>query len=348
MLATAAPAQAADQIALIAPDAPSPLIAEATIRVAAELRSAGFLVVEHHASGWDAADSDVFVGTVELIQADTHRIQILTSARHNDGSLQQDADPADPLTTAEVIAVRAVESLRAVLLQAVRNRTLPQEDLTPAVQTFTGQDDPPAPTSPPPRLAPIPPPKTVASPKRPTAPTPRQLSALLSVSPTFVSLGDDAASGALEARALLDFGGPSVGIVVEGTVLPYRTRSADGTVTVRHFSILFLPGWIFSSARRTLQFHLGACAGLSQMYFDAKTSPTRSATDASHSSLLLQGDLALARIWRNGFGAQIFGRFGSLLDVPHIRGPAMQKTLGRPYVSVGVGAVYRFPQGSPP
>src|SRR5690606_24466622 len=110
-----------------------------------------------------------------------------------------------------------------------------------------------------------------------------------------------------------------------GSLLPHRAQTSEGQLVVRHVSLLVRPGWAFTSAR-SFELHLGVCAGLALMFLDATGNSSTTSYDATHASFLMQGDLALARFWQNGWGALLSGRGGALVVAPNVDGESSQTT----------------------
>jgi hypothetical protein len=149
-------------------------------------------------------------------------------------------------------------------------------------------------------------------------------------------------SAGLEGRAIMGYGILSLEIVAEGSLVPARNTTAAGTLKARHLSLLLLPGFRID-LDPFWEVRLGVAAGLNQMQFSTTAGPNLNASDASHISFLLQGDLSAGRFWKNGLGLWAFVRAGGLLNAPVIDRVGHLSEFGRPLVNMGLGMAWRIP-----
>ncbi len=163
--ARAQPEASAPRVRIQRPLQGDPLIDEAVIRILGELSAVGLDVEVLHRS-------EVLEGELPPLEAGTHGllairresqwIELDTWAPDGGKPYSQHVDASSPQTNAEVIAVRAVEALRAKWLEygELSDATLPEE-----VREFTRIDSSPPAPSPAPNEEPAPP--------RPIEPSPR-------------------------------------------------------------------------------------------------------------------------------------------------------------------------------
>lgn len=144
--------QAAERprVLLAVPPRSGPLLAEALIRIRGELGAVG-LQVEVQAQrlpGEDgSARSDTSAGAAPFLGASDYGAIVLTEqggmieirafAPGLETPVSQSASPHHPGVDAEVVAVRAVEALRAAMIQYARNLPPQQSDLPAEVSEFT-------------------------------------------------------------------------------------------------------------------------------------------------------------------------------------------------------------------
>lgn len=118
----------------------SPLLAEALVRARAELRAAGLVVVvpeteEDSLPALWSADPDVHGRLVFEQFGATVRIEALAPGLN--APVVQTVDSSEPSVDAEVVAVRAVETLRAAMVRYVRLANDSRQALPDALGRFT-------------------------------------------------------------------------------------------------------------------------------------------------------------------------------------------------------------------
>lgn len=318
-----------------------PPIAEAVLRIQAELRSVGFGVqpASNSPPALGAPESARRkVGTIVLVRSGDS-VQILAQAA--DGApLTQQVDLTRASITAEVLAVRAVEALRAVLLQSMRDRTAPPESVTDTVRAFTQSSErppvAPAPPSPPPAPAPARPPPAPAKPEE----TPW----LLAAGPMLLApaLGASVTAGA-EAQLARTFGPLFVGVVVDGSIVPARWSTQKGTVEVSQRSLLAVVG---SALPCPPPFMCQLGAGLGPRWSSVVAlpdDPAAPAETARHESLLAEGDVLIGYFFDEHAGIVARARVGSLLDAPAMTAAREESvSWGRPAWGTSLCAALRF------
>jgi len=326
-----------------AQDVSSEVVREALVRVQAELQAAGF-----SADQTDCSEVAAEIGLIELtVENETVEIRATSVASH--GTMTQVADLRQPTISAEVIAVRAVEALRAVLLQSLKSGEVDGEGISTPLREFTqfGQPAPPDP-------APVPdlPPEVPAARPKPQAPprsTPRprreRLSALLSVGPAVeVVPGANAWMFGGEARGIIQYHGLSLGVVGYAGFVPARFKLGESRAEALSWSILFRPG-VALPCGPLWECHLGVLVGLNQVAFNVPDAG-QAAEDVRirHQSWCLQGDALFGRFFASGIGGTLGLRAGSLLNAPVLVSAqdGAEVTWGRPLFSASIALAYRM------
>jgi len=315
---------------------------EALVRVRAELTAAGF-TVEPAPCGQVPVD----LGRIEFVLQDT-RLEITASSLASNSTMIQVADLSHKTITPEVVAVRAVESLRAVLLQSLRSGELKPDAVSPLVREFTQfkgpeekVDVPPQPALKPdaPRKAT---PAASTPPKRERKREETQLGLLLSVGPTLewaASVPSVLAGG--EARIIVDYHGASLGVVghVVGGLGPIEF--GEDRARASAWSLLARPGVRLGCGPKW-ECQVGVVAGYYQVTFTVED-PTTQRRAAHHGTWLVQADVMVGRFFSSGIGVLAQVRGGSLIDAPVFRNSQqdLDITWGRPLLHAGISVAYR-------
>jgi hypothetical protein len=164
VLLAAVPASAAPaRVLVFRPEPPSPVLEEALVRVRGELGAVGLLVEVRPIEEAPRSDSSVTgQGTYGVLVLEHAGDYVRIRAYSPDSAIpvEQQVDSTDPHVDAEVVAVRAVETLRAVMLEYARRARDKDEEIPDPVTGFTRIGPPPKkppPPSPPKTPAPAPP-----------------------------------------------------------------------------------------------------------------------------------------------------------------------------------------------
>jgi hypothetical protein len=120
-------------------DPPSPVLEEALLRVRGELAAVGLLVEVRPIEEAPRGDTSVAQGTYGVLVLDQSANLVRIRAYSPDSAVpvEQQVDSTDPHVDPEVIAVRAVETLRAVMLEYARRARDKDEELPAPVSGFT-------------------------------------------------------------------------------------------------------------------------------------------------------------------------------------------------------------------
>lgn len=330
----------AAEVEVCAPDSAPGIIQEALVRVRAELQAAGFSV-EPAACGQVPVD----LGRIEFIPRELN-VEIRATSLVSAGTMIQHADLRHPAMSAEVMAVRAVEALRAVLLQSLRSGELKEAAMSQSLRAFIQFGLEPEPSSEPDVLTP-----ETSAPRRPiTEPSPRKstkgeggrLRALLSLGPS-VNVYPNAPAWTLgtEARGIVHFHGASLGVVGHVDFFPARFSLGDGAARGQSWSILLRPG-VSLPCGPNWECHLGVLTGIYQVLFS--TDDNASAANTRHQSWTVQGDAMIGRFFGLGLGAMLQLRAGTLINAPFLVSSQDDETIvwGRPLIATSFVLAYRL------
>lgn len=323
----------AGSVRVVLHGAASPLLLEAAIRIEAELRAARFEVSSDGALGE--------VGSELRLSMEGTSVRIEARAARGGGEIVQRVSPSGPSGSAEVIAVRAVESLRAALLLALRDGSLDERSVGADVRDFVGLEGP----LPEPSLETRPP----STPERePALRTDRAASA--APPPWMVTLGPVATSWG--QRTPLNAGAEltvrfrarwwSIGVLADGTFAGGELEAPEGTAHLQSLSLLARPALELPLGRSSGA-SLGADVGLHQLWILPALPSGAPLDQVAHAAFLAQFDAELHAFFGQ-FGLYARGRVGTLLDAPTV--VEGNVTLGRPVWSAGVGLAARFGAGS--
>ena len=340
MLLFALPATSAfaAEVEVCADDEPGQLVSEALVRVRAELEAAGFSV-EPAACGL----SQVELGRIAF-QRRGETLEIRATAVISHGTMIQTADLSQPAMTAEVIAVRAVEAFRAVLLQSLRSGELKQEQISNSLREFTQfrtDEESPA-------IAPEKPVErreaSQGTARRSQEPRfAGKLSALFSLGPqSEVQPGIPSFSLGVEARGLVHYQGLSLGVVGASDLYPAHFRLGGSSATGRSWSILLRPG-VRLACPSSWECHLGALVGIYQVKVLVEEA-TAEHSAYQHQTWTVQGDALVGRFFEHGLGVVAQMRGGALLDSPAWTSTRDDQKVrwGRPLLSFSLALAYRL------
>lgn len=137
-------ANAAD-VEVCAQEPTNDTVSEALVRVRAELTAAGFTVEKS-----PCGEVPVDLGRIEFVLQEA-RLEITASSLASNSTMIQVANLTNKAITPEVVAVRAVDSLRAVLLQSLRSGELKLDAVSLSVREFTQFKSPEEKVAPPPQ-----------------------------------------------------------------------------------------------------------------------------------------------------------------------------------------------------
>lgn len=348
------PSQAAasrPRVALSAPSDGGEILDEAALRIVAELEAVGFSVVRP--SGSSALGHLVLAG-------DESRVEIRATAPGLDAPLTQTIDLELATTTPEVVAIRAVEALRAAMLQSLRHDP-PKQPVPSALRNFTRWEQPPT---------------SDDGASRTGEDERNERSEGVSEQPISSAARDSEVPPARQALRLIAAAGPLLrsdtgralpgaggqvqmlgtwrnllfGVLFDGTFLPSRLTTPEGSIEGRTLSVLGKVGW---SLRLRTQFELQLAmnAGYARHHFEADPSEGFVGGSAYHHAFVLQADLALGYWFDDVLGVLVQGRLGGLLDAPSLVVPAQGGTeddaeestrYGRPAVLGSVSIGWRF------
>jgi len=346
----AAHANAAVTICLRSLGPPTAITQEALHRIEAELSASGFLVDQEEPGTTHAcAPSDPNI----KLSPSTAGIDIAASAGPGDDPVLQTVNARDPATTAELIAIRAVEGLRAAMMQALRRSPDGIETAPESVRRFTRQEndepDEPEPRDPEPAAATAPStaPDTATSttaagnPKR-RGSAPRT-DVLLTAGATASWEGADAGLSATLGVAWL-LPPLALGIGLDGGIIPGSWNAQAGSVELRPFGITGTVAARLPCGRHW-ECQLGAGAGMRQFSISAVSTPTGGVTTTAHenhSSVLLMLETLVGYFPVQEWGLFARGQAGFLVDAPVLGLGNETLTWGRPSVGVTLGGAARF------
>lgn len=325
------------------PESAGPLLEEALIRIRGELRAVGLHVEVLSDPGWSPDDLSPLeagdYGVIVLSQQGT-RIDIRAYAPGLETPVSQSAHTSYPGMDAEVVAVRAVEALRAAMIQFARNREAEGEPLPPAVTDFTRLGSPPAPAPPaaePRPPAPEPPPVAPAPPR--ADPDPAHWSLWLG------------GFGLLDFPAATELGGVqgalwwhpswlSVGVLGQRTLTGGQVDEPEGAAAFERSAVQLLVG-----AERPLSERAFAlfAAGVGAVHHRARAdaSPGFNSATSTHLSPVLSAQLGAGYRFAPPLGAFVLAGVEVLADAPRVRFDGRDvATLGRPTLTLALGLTF--------
>lgn len=344
------------RICLVAPRGQSELLEDALHRIVAELHAVGFVVerVEPAAPNRHPEHGPQTLPRTGCRGADGHlllrpsavTLSILASARAEDTPVRQDLRLSEKDTTAEVIAIRSVEGLRAAMIQAMRSR---QSGPSPpeSIRRFTRYSAESASTASP-SEGPAPSATSSVPEERGRAraddgqghASARSAKALFAV-----GAGVDASAGELGIPAELAVSwrlrALALGALFDASLLPADWDAAAGQVSVRQYSLLGRVAWR-APCGDVVECELGVAFGVRALSMEASDRFNGEVTAENHVSPVVSGDAFAGYFFDPhwGFGARI--RAGSLLDAPVVMAAGEQKTWGRPTVAATLLVLARY------
>jgi hypothetical protein len=335
------------RVVVIRPEPPGPLLDEALIRIRGELSAVGLGVEIRSPDPENPEGEPTFgpldYGIVELRSADS-LIEIRAHAPGLDSPVVQSADPHHPGISAEVIAIRTVEALRAAMIQYARRKQARKEALPKPVSGFTKLEEPEPEERPEPQK--VPPQHAEKPPARPPTPPPSPSSggggfewslwfggaALVDVPAEVTSLG---------AQGALYLGNSSfqVGVLADRTALAAHVTEPEGQLWIRRTTVggRFHANFDLVSS---LFVFAGVGAGAAEYRFESVAEPGFVSRDASHVSALGSAELGLgAWFFRNG-GAFVSTRVDVATDAPELLVASRDVAhLDQPSLSFSLGAM---------
>lgn len=340
----AAHASATVTICLRSLTTPTTITQEALHRIEAELSASGFLVDQ---AGADQPCSPQDP-SVKLRSSQTV-IDISASAGPGDDPVLQSVNVRDSHTTAELIAIRAVEGLRAAMMQALRRSPDGMETAPETVRRFTRQDEAPEPKAP----EPADPEKAVQAP--PTVPpdeqtegggqrkAPPTLDLLLTVGGALAWDGATPGMNATLGVAWL-LSPIALGIGIDAGVVPGSWNATAGSIELRPFGLTGNVAVRLPCSRKW-ECHLGLAAGLRQFSMGAVSTPgggPGTSEQENHASAVLMLDGLLGYFLVPQFGLFTRAQGGLLLDAPSVQIGDESLVWGRPSLALTFGVAARF------
>lgn len=360
-MAKSTPFDESATVYLLLPEAPRAPLDEAVYRISAELRAVGFEIERRNLNPPKAPSSvdlgEDLEGALEESSPDgatqvgfdvirvAPRIELDSKSELLEirAYSEPDATPLvqamrwDEVESAEVIAIRAVELLRAAMLQSLRDERT-RASPSSVVVRFTGHRQQESPLKPQVIEAAS---HSTQEPSKRTGRSERPLRWIVATGAGIYGEGSNTTpqlSG--EILGSLMFGAFFVGASLDGSVLPLSWSLSEGNLDVRQLSLHWRGGVRMPCPSRW-ECHLGAAAGYHGLFIQSKSSAGQSATTVRHAGLLLSGDALIARFWSSGLGLFSHGRVGALLDAPSAQDDPSAGPLGRPSYNVTAGIAFR-------
>ncbi len=332
-----------------------PPVREAVLRIQAELQAVGFKVrlAQHEAARAGAPPAAPAaaqpVGRLLLVRSG-NTVQILAQSAYLDAPLTQQVDLSRSSTTAEVLAIRAVEVLRAALVQSLRDKTLPRESMPEAVLTFTQWSEASREaTAPAPAVEPVSRPVTndPATDSMPTS-APREDSVraawLFAAGPVLQRPSHDATlTAGVEAHLSRNFGPAFVGVLIDGSLAPSHWRTEAGVVDARGAAFLGRGG-LNLSCPKNITCQVGAGVGARHWSFVATKADGSAASEkAYHTSLAVEAEALFGYLVDGQTGVLVHGRVGALANAPTLAADVEEaESWGRPSFDLALCGAVRF------
>jgi hypothetical protein len=330
-----------------------PPVHEAVLRIQAELQAVGFKVklAQYAGIGSPTAAASIAqpVGRLLLVRSG-NTVQILAQSAFLDAPLTQQVDLSRTSTTAEVLAIRAVEVLRAALVQSLRDKTLPRESMPEAVLNFTQWSEAGREAAlPHPAVEPVPPPVSKGPPPDSVRTSPPHADAersvwLFAAGPVLQKPSLDATlTGGVEAQLSRSFGSAFVGALIDGSLSPAHWRTERGMVEAREASFL-VRGGLNLACPENITCQLGAGFGARHWSFVATpTDESRATETAYHTSAVVEGEALFGYLVDGQTGVLVHGRVGALADAPTLAtGDDEADSWGRPSFGLALCGALRF------
>lgn len=315
-----------------------PPLPEALHRIAAELGTIGFPVTRG-SLGQECAADGPYIG----IHRHATRIEIEANAGGQATSIIQQVDPGSPRTNAELVAIRAVEGLRAAMVQVLREHPAQRQRASATVLSFTHTDVEPSSPGPTAGLEPetpqtTEPAQTAASPTKRASP---RVLLLLGAGPSF---DGGAPAFGLELGVDLLLPGLVLGASFDAGLLPGTWNAELGSVAARDFTVAASVGARLPCPS-SFECQVNGVVGIRQSSIEPvpdSESPSPTLSQANHFSTLVGGEGLLAYFFVPNWGVVLHGRAGTLLDAPRLEAGDESILWGRPTISVRAGMAGRF------
>ena len=314
------------------------VLEEARYRVQAELRAAGFRVesVADDAQFEHAPQCEEARGFLSF-QVSDEQVEVDALASLGVLPLTQRMDLSAPTTTPEVVAIRAVEGLRAALIQEVRESEKKRREQSKVVLSFTRleADRPTGVRRPEPQQQQRARGAAQRGGKRVDAPM------LFSLGPT-LGVGGGTPGLGVELAATWRLPWVYFGGLIDASVVPEEWSVPSGTATFRQYSLL-VRGGLRLPCGSSVECQLGAAMGLRQISIDAEAAdPNWERVAENHGSALLAGDLLFAFFPGGPWGVGGSARLGGLVDAPRVSMGTAVVSWGRPFASGSLLVFLKF------
>jgi|GEM_PF-6189743 len=323
-------------------DQSTPMLAEASLRVEGELKAAGFeLLMTETQEGQIPCPPEA---SSLVLTPKAGNLEITAQVPSRPAPLVQLVDVSSPKTTSEIVAVRAVETLRAAAIEALAAGDTPSD---PTWVQFA-QGAPAPPSEKPPQPAATPTPQASGEPSRaePAAAPP-------ATEPSFrsrhwamgVGLGPSGTADSVAAAVALSvdyhLGSISLGVRGRASLSSERTDAPQASLLIRSYGLEARALW-FPYRDDQVELALGAQAGLAHARMDAIESigPPQGFDGASHSTLALGAGLAVGYRLVQDLSLRAEGWVNGWTDAPHVDLAGSQVVLGRPEWLVTFGPVF--------
>lgn len=350
-----------EHICVIVRSGKSALLDDALHRIVAELRAAGFSVKRISAGRGTTMASEALPASCRsasgrlLLRRSRSVLSIFAAARGDSTSLSQDIRLASRSTTAELVAIRAVESLRAAMIQAMRSGEQsgnPSETVRRFTHYEREERD-----------------RETTVPERPAAE--ERAPAEEELVGTKNSSEEDRADAlgnrtqllhpakflfALGGGIGLDGGDPGlpaelsanwrpnrivVGVLVDASLVPGEWNTAAGQIAPRHYSLLARFAWRLPCGS-SLECEVGISGGARAVSIRATSSTSSEAESRKHTSALVSGDAFGGYFFDSRWGAGVRVRVGSLIDAPALNIGDSDKLWGRPTLTGALLLLARY------
>ncbi len=314
------------------------LVSEALIRIRGELSAVGLSVElragaeREHSPEFGAADFGVLV-----LERHGEQIEIRAFAPGLDSPVIQSADTSQPGVTAEVVAIRAVEALRAAMVQYARLKHERHEAVPAPVSGFTKL--PPAPDERPSEAkASEPRAEAAAAVPSPVAKAPAELEWSVWLGGNFVVDYPAAAdSWGGQGAVFVGYDWFRAGASVDRTWVAAEVDDPTGQSWMRRTAFAGRLRAALTAAE-SWELFLGLGAGVAEYSFDSLAEPGYSSSDAEHTSPLFVGEAGAAFWFLRYAGAYAGLRADLASDAPHLRFAGREvAVLERPALSASVG-----------
>jgi hypothetical protein len=316
---------------------PSPVLEEALLRVRGELAAVGLLVEVRPIEEAPRGDASAVQGTYGVLVLDQSANLVRIRAYSPDSAVpvEQQVDSTDPHVDPEVIAVRAVETLRAVMLEYARRARDKDEELPAPVSGFTRIGPAPKKERPPPLKASESQQAPLTTPVRPWLEL--RLGPDLSLDTTAL-----APSAGLSAavRFRPDFWFLELGA---GTsLLPAKLARAAGDVEVER-TMLDLRGGMTFRPSQPFELFLSAGGGVASYGVSGRANAGFVGRSARHVSPLVTALFGCALWPSQNLGAYASALSAFPLDAPRVRVDAKDvATAKQPELAASIGLAARL------